>query len=612
MRHASVSSVESAPRRIRSASNPLRKFVNTRARFGVALFGVFCGMLPGTSQKAHAAGWKLLRTETQGGTTVQHIDAKSAQQVPPNGLAAQHSTYDWPATITPPPPPFPFYPIPPSDVTFTQDANIPLLPSPARNAEGVGAYVKSEGQVRGVYQWQRSDPNDSPPQYVTFNISASAGGYAFNVSTPVHDASKETASATAWGKDGISVVGPSSTTVPSYTSVSATNTSYIMATTANDQVASPWVDLKAHSELAGGRSAPANYSSGGSGYVYFPGAVQAQVSVTISSPLSKYVTVGRSGSPAPKLESDPTLDKTKEEWVASDGTRHGHTRWSYKERVNTSTPLVGNYADNSVNISQVITATQSSGWSSNIAGVWSPLGSQDTHPPQNTGATHIVDVPDTGSLYNPEGLEFSQISNGVYANVVDPGWYNVSNGGGEISSTYTLTDNANGFQSKATYALQPHNEWENAIDDSPAQTSAPWIVDLNVPRINGPRTAEPWTFFNLTAGLKITLSTNFGADFKLKDWFNIGGDFKAEGSLDISVHYNASSPSVDIGEDQSALPCVRFIRKTQHKLVDHFTVAGWDRNSARTDGKHTKSADLPINIQDVSADWHILGIDEPA
>jgi hypothetical protein len=61
----------------------------------------------------------------------------------------------------------------------------------------------------------------------------------------------------------------------------------------------------------------------------------------------------------------------------------------------------------------------------------------------------------------------------------------------------------------------------------------------------------------------------------------------------------------------SAIPCLKDIARTNHKLVDHYDEAGREPNTARTDGKWEKSADLPVPLTDISAGWYRLDATEP-
>jgi hypothetical protein len=191
-------------------------------------------------------------------------------------------------------------------------------------------------------------------------------------------------------------------------------------------------------------------------------------------------------------------------------------------------------------------------------------------------------------------------------------WHGSSSVNNVFSVVYTTTDNGDGATATAKYILTLHDEWEHLIDDNPAQTTRTDHRNLNVPRIVGPQTAKPWTFFDATIGQKATATANFGVSFKLSDWLNLGGSFTAESSLDISGTYNAASPPITLAAGESAIPRVSYIVKTVHKLVDHFTSPGWDRNTARPDGKWQQSADLDVNIQDVYADWDKIDANLPA
>ncbi len=184
-------------------------------------------------------------------------------------------------------------------------------------------------------------------------------------------------------------------------------------------------------------------------------------------------------------------------------------------------------------------------------------------------------------------------------------------GNNPITVTYNLTDSVDGTKATAKYILQLHDEWENAVDDSPAQTHETRTIDLDVPRIDGPQKDKTWTFAKITAGLTAELKTKFGADFKLKDWFTAGGSFETTTKLEIESSYEASAPLLTLNPGESAVPCINYIVKTQHKLLDHFVSSGWDKNTITADGKWPQSADLPVVIQDVSANWDIRKTGQP-
>ena len=68
----------------------------------------------------------------------------------------------------------------------------------------------------------------------------------------------------------------------------------------------------------------------------WPGGIKFRlVSHGSASMDARGVTLSRSGAPSPKIKGDPnvTIDEAKDEWVDVDGTKHGHTRYSYETLV---------------------------------------------------------------------------------------------------------------------------------------------------------------------------------------------------------------------------------------------------------------------------------------
>lgn len=168
--------------------------------------------------------------------------------------------------------------------------------------------------------------------------------------------------------------------------------------------------------------------------------------------------------------------------------------------------------------------------------------------------------------------------------------------------------------------LNLHDEWENPSNDpglnwidevgnvyESVTRRGPITYSLNVPpTVYSGATGEPqikeWNFFSATASAKATLSTNFGADFKLKDWFNTGASFEAESSIEVKSEY-ASTAIVSLNPGDTALPVVRYFINTKHQLLDRYDVNGRVPNPASNDEKWEHAADLPIRIQDIRPDW---------
>lgn len=79
---------------------------------------------------------------------------------------------------------------------------------------------------------------------------------------------------------------------------------------------------------------------------------------------SRGVRIVRNGAPTPKSANDPTLDKSKDEWVDADGTGHGHTTHSESMPNGTTTWNNQTFTANVVRAGHQIVS-----WS------WSPQGS---------------------------------------------------------------------------------------------------------------------------------------------------------------------------------------------------------------------------------------------
>ena len=306
-----------------------------------------------------------------------------------------------------------------------------------------------------------------------------------------------------------------------------------------------------------------------------------------------------------------TIDPERDEWVEPDGTAHGQSRWSYTERIK-NPPLFGapDYADNSVSLTQLIAAQKGGQWSPSLSGQWSPSHSMDQQHPQSSSPSHVQKLPDGGALLSDDGIVATL-----------PGWYNVpsnahnldGSNSNPVTVSYVLKDNADGAEAEGKYFLHLHDEWENPVTDPaftwpdgthPGETYRTESMDLDVPRIDGPQTNKSWTFASVTTNLTAQLKTNFGANFKLKDWFTAGGSFETSAKLEIESQYEATAPTLTLAQGESAVPCVNYIVRTSHKLLDHYEVNGWA-------GKESKSADLPVAVNDISANWHTLTTGQP-
>ena len=311
------------------------------------------------------------------------------------------------------------------------------------------------------------------------------------------------------------------------------------------------------------------------------------------------------------------------ESILPDGTNvtTGHTRWSYYERVPDEVWLT--YEDQPVWLSTVIGATPSGQWSpyTNLTGVWSPSDLRDRKPPTEEDASHVQNLPNGGALLDNIGIN-NEICRpkGWYFESTEKKSVNNSFPQNSVTVNYSLTDNADGATAKAQYVLTLHDEWENpSVDDGyqwpdgthSGQSYRTESKDLNVPRIDGPQTNKTWTFADVTVGLTSELTTTFGLSFNLNDWLNGGVTFENTAKLEISSSYQATAPDLDLTAGWSALPCVNYIIRTEHKLFDHYDVFGKVPNSCRADEKWEQSADLPVPIQDISPNWRKFQTGQP-
>ena len=208
-----------APRRSRSA-----ELLRLRARLGVAAFGVLCGLmlLGGKAEKAQA--------QMSGGWVLDHYDKTGANLTQANPYIA--------------------------------------------SIVGVGIWQDVSGSVQAVYRWQPPffNPNQTPPEYVSFLVSASvnnfATAYGFSTPSPAglpsHE-TKEIVSGSAWGKDALIVVDATKS------SANANKTEYVVAKVDGNFVKSPVIECKGRAEILGGRGS-------------YQGMAQVFLSASISAP----------------------------------------------------------------------------------------------------------------------------------------------------------------------------------------------------------------------------------------------------------------------------------------------------------------------------------------
>lgn len=166
-----------------------------------------------------------------------------------------------------------------------------------------------------------------------------------------------------------------------------------------------------------------------------------------------------------------------------------------------------------------------------------------------------------------------------------------------------------------------HDEWEKPTADPDAS----WTDENGQAHASESRGAEkifsvpvmPTTYSGTTgeaqikewkvewsAGAKVTLGTDFGVGFNVKDWINIKNTFKAEASLEVTATV-AGTAIVSLNPGDTAYPIIKYYINTKHALVDHFNLSGWERNPGRTDGKWLKKADMTLRPQDIRPAWNL-------
>jgi len=329
----------------------------------------------------------------------------------------------------------------------------------------------------------------------------------------------------------------------------------------------------------------------GSGYPPDPhnpssvGTVSGRLGGVTAQEDSRSVQVVRSGAPFPKLDGDSTLNKDIDEWVEADGTGHGHTVYS-----DPYAPTEG--VTNQQTMTAVLTGNIPP---ERITWQWTPSNGPSTYPYNDTVDRHMEEIPDSGS------------------------------GGSDRTVTYDFTDSLDSAKGNAKYMLKLHDHWEKPTDDTSytwpdgshsGQTFAQHTRDLPVPRLIYPQDKDKtWTFADVTASWTEQLKTSFSLDFGVKDWLKLGGSWEQTGSLEIKAEYQATAPHLNESKMSSgydAIPCVRYYVKTLHKRVEHWTEGGFDPGSGQTDKKWPQAADLPMNPNDVFADWDYVPSGQPS
>lgn len=346
-----------------------------------------------------------------------------------------------------------------------------------------------------------------------------------------------------------------------------------------------------------------------------------------------------------KSKLNLNLNKNRDEWVAGDGTGHGHTLASYKERVLLSN---GGSSDDPLDVTQVITAQRSGSWSPVSSLVYKWFLSQADNPNQANPNIDFSEVWSnvlsedinsqtkqmvrSNAINNPEGIGVigSSASGFIYAtNATPKGWINhASNRKGDVvlfqydltdtAGTATTTDDAT---ATAKYELMLHDEWENALPDPDRK----YNIDGTGPKegygveqryqVYGTPGLPPlvatidstdpdWV---IKAGDKIELTAGFevSGGFKAKDFananFSLGGTFTKTLEASIGVGAPALSMFTDpippsttprtLPPSTKFVPVISFTMLRRCLLVDKFGVNGWIANSGKT--KNADGTDIP-------------------
>ncbi|PQV63177.1 hypothetical protein B1R32_1142 [Abditibacterium utsteinense] len=248
-----------------------------------------------------------------------------------------------------------------------------------------------------------------------------------------------------------------------------------------------------------------------------------------------------------KRWDDPNLNKDRDEWVEADGTGHGHSRHSYKERIDTSTSYYPTWEDVPIKLSQTFSASLGSGWSPSSVGTWSNSHPYDRPFSSNSPASHVENLPDSGALLNSAGVD-------TMALPLAPGWYDTPSSGSDVTVSYDLEDATQtpSIKEKATYILKLHDEWENPTPDRDETWTRCFFDNPERPYSNdsGTGNTEPKKWEMVTKATQ-SLEASLGLDFKLHDAINIGASAKVGTIVEIT---KTSGAEVSLAPGERAIP----------------------------------------------------------
>lgn len=407
----------------------------------------------------------------------------------------------------------------------------------------------------------------------------------------------------------VSIHGETATPVASYdwTTASLSMKRLVKVSTNGDKdVPGPWWDFDLKADLKGERFNDCyvdsqynhNYQEAIDGRVLTSGSYDAQTD-------TRDVFLTRSGAPAPKQKDDPTLNIDHDEWGEADGTRHGHSRWSYTERISTPTALGADYSDQPVPLYGFITAQPNGAWSNNLTGVWSNPDAQDRQPPQNANASHAEFLPNRGALLNSAGLETGWGG----ASQVAAGWYDTPSKGDAPTVTYKLTDNADGATATAKYVFHLHDEWEHKSTDTTHtwgdgthSGEERWTKTLfdspEQPYTNDGGTTSKDVTWEIKTTITNKLEASIGADFKAYDAIHFGASASVDKVVEIT---KPTGVTATLAPGERAIACLQLMWTREFYLLDHYNVGGFDPNTAGADKKWSKWHDDEPDV--IAARW---------
>jgi hypothetical protein len=339
-----------------------------------------------------------------------------------------------------------------------------------------------------------------------------------------------------------------------------------------------------------------------------------------AAPDDRGVRLIRDCAPSPKQKGAPdvVIDEARDEWVDVDGTGYGHTRWSYKERQ--AAPPSGYcttlYADSPVGLMATINASRFGDWSNNLTFSWTPGHALDNI------LEHFQELPNGSAVKDPIGIVNSFVAgNGCPTYIPQPpGWYNIpsssASNNGSVTVKYKLTDNDYNVTAIAKYVLTLHDEWEQFRPD-------PWWgTDRQERLIPAFPRRDDWDG-HLTNPTTLTWNVSHATGLELSAGFSPGFNIGTALSFGVNIQGSYShTVTEDLGIEITAAPNKMMYRRVRqswlrrHYIADHYTVCGWDNNTARSDGAweqwwddlSTVSNDKEFSLEYELGDYNMDGV----